>query len=114
MLIINATMHPHGSAAGAYEILHGTVTNLGTTADGEIYGAHLMHRPNAERGIDGWEADVRVGGYNSRLGLGPLLSGILSAIEPIPFEHEAQVDVQRKLTLKDLDAFDARIRGGSR
>lgn len=112
MLIITATMHPGGSPAGSYEVMTGTVTNAGSVnGSTDEYAAHFLHRPNDRRGIEGWEADVAVQGYNSRLGLTPLLGAIFNAIDPVPLDFEPDVTLQRKLLLKEMDDFDKRLRG---
>lgn len=116
MLIITATMHPQGSPIGAYEVLHAIITNQGDTP-GEKgrcnYGAHILARPHAQRGIEGFEADVLATGHDVRNGLAPLLSGLLGAAAPIPFTAEPNYDVLARLTLKEMTEFDQRLRGRS-
>jgi hypothetical protein len=116
MLVITAHMHPHGSPVASYEVMHATITNLGVTK-GETgrcdYGAHILCRPSVERGIEGFEADVMATSHDERNGLAPLLSGLLGAACPIPFDAEPNYQVMARLTLKAMDEFDARLRGRS-
>lgn len=116
MIIVTATMYPQGLPSGSFELLHATIMNAGDTP-GEPghcdYNAHILARPSAQKGIEGFEADVIATTHNYRNGLAPLLSGLLGAAAPIPFDAEAQYDVLKRLTLKEMDNFDARLRGRS-
>lgn len=113
MIILTAVMHPMGDASRAYEVLHGTLTNKGLDYRGDKYAATIIARPRRGQGIEGFEADVTVEGYNRSLGLAPLLSSILGRVAPIPVNDEPDIRVDARLTLRELDAFDARLRGRS-
>lgn len=112
MIIVTAVIYPGGNAAESYEVLHGTVTNTrADDANGDSYAAHFLQRPHAQEGLEGFEADVAVDGFHRPLGLTPLLGSIFYAIAPLPLDFEPQVRVDARLTLKELDEFDARLRG---
>jgi hypothetical protein len=109
MIVVTANLHPKAAPVASKEILHATITNLGN----DDYGAHILSRPDKEKGIEGFEADVRVTGHQFRNGIAPLLSGLLGVASPIPFEQEPSYDILARLTLREMDEFDKRIRGRS-
>lgn len=82
MIIVTATMWPGGDASGSYELMHATLTNRSSPRDRtESYMAHLLLRPNASRGLPGYEADVEVKEHRYENGFVPLLTSVLMAAD---------------------------------
>lgn len=109
MIILKATLYPHGSEAESYDIMHGTITNIGKQMGCCDYFVHLMARPDGRRGIDGFEKDIRVNGWNSSLTLPSMLGVILGTVCPVPLDHEPIVREVRRLEIHDANEFERRM-----
>lgn len=110
MIVVTATMWPHGSQLDAKELLHATITNQTSPGEAlETYGAHVTCRPNSFAGIEGFDADVSVTEHRSTDGVVPLLLATFgAAYGPL------QVPPARclaRLTLREVHEFEAILRG---
>lgn len=116
MLIVTATMYPHGNPATSYEVLHASISNVTSRESPtglDSYTAHVLCRPAPHIGVEGYESDVEVQDHLRRDGLPPLLASILCAGSGHP-DLKLLLPPSREvahMTLQTLDDFDRRLRG---
>lgn len=126
MIILTATMHPHGNPAQAYELLHATIENRTRIEDfdprggidqaTERYLAHVLSRPNRWIGVSGYEADVEVKGHRRADGPAPLIRSVLHAAVNEDGSSGFVLPEARRLarvTIEDAAAFEQRLRARS-
>lgn len=115
MIILTATMHPHGDATRRYELLHATIENRTEDCDmAERYFAHVLSRPNKYIGISGFEADVEVKGHRRSDGLTPLVIAVLNNANSIDVMQGTIIPETRQITrvtIEDASDFERRLRG---
>lgn len=115
MIILSATMHPHGDASRAYELLHATIDNRTRLEDegrGDRYMALVCARPNRFLKVSGYEADVQVKEHRPADGPTALIVAVLNAARGSELCPPAQLIA--RTTLEDAAAFERRLREGAR
>lgn len=113
MIVFTATMLPGGLHSGAYEVMHGTATNQGTTPAGDAYAVRVVTRPNPSLGIVGFESDVEVLDSNRHHGLGRLLAYAFHELNPeLAGVEGPRARILNRRALLDAVDFENHIRGG--
>lgn len=113
MIVVTATLWPRGNQSQSVEILNATISNTSSPGDAaESYSAHVLARPNLDKGCIGFEADVEVREHLYQNGFTPLLISVLAAA--MKDDHDIFIPPSRALnraTLREIIEFDQRLKG---
>lgn len=117
MVIVQATMWPHGNQMQTFELLHVGISNTTSPEDRlQTYMSHVLARPSPFSGIAGYEADVEVTGHEERAGFAPLLASILNAAHGIDESEGILLPPARRLARVEVVSahqFDELLKKGA-